>query len=461
MNPGRVILRNALAAGMEPEHVTVVKDGMASLDGCRCVPDVASLEPVDLLVVSVAASDVPSLLEAAVAGAKARGVILTTGGLGEGGTDARGARTVQGLLAHPGAPVLNGGNCLGIRSVPGRCDTLFIPPEKLGFPPGHPHRVALVSQSGAFAISRTSALPWLDPSFIVTVGNQLDITLGEWAEHLVSEPDLDVIGCYVEGFRPGDGLRFLEAARAHRALGRVVVLYRGGRTPAGQDAPASHTASRAGDPAGTGALARAEGILIADTADDFGDLVALAVRLHGRQVAGMRAGLVSNAGFECVGMADALGPLERAVFSECSRARLAGILRQARLAGIVTPNNPLDLTPIMGDEAFADAVRTVLEDAGVDVGVVGCVPMTPSLQTLPAGRVRGEDVRCAEGVAARLVRLWHQTHKAWVVSVDAGPRYDELARILEAAGVPVTRRADRATALLGRYVRARLGNPPR
>ncbi|NJD19325.1 MAG: hypothetical protein FIA95_08615, partial [Gemmatimonadetes bacterium] len=70
-NPGRVILRNVLSAGMDPAAVTVVKEGLETLEGCRCVPDVAALDPVDALVVSVPAAEVPAVLEAAVAGGKA------------------------------------------------------------------------------------------------------------------------------------------------------------------------------------------------------------------------------------------------------------------------------------------------------------------------------------------------------------------------------------------------------
>ncbi|MHB1194319.1 MAG: acetate--CoA ligase family protein [Longimicrobiales bacterium] len=451
-NPGRVILRNVLAAGMNPSAVTVVKDGLDSLDGCRCVPDVASLDPVDVLVVSVAAGEVPSILEAAVAGSKAKGVILTSAGLGEGSTEGEAARRVRELLLRPGAPALNGGNCLGIRSLPGRYDTLFIPPEKLGFPDVPPHPVALVTQSGAFAIARTSAVPWLNPSIVVTVGNQLDVTVGEWVEHLVDEPGVDVVGCYVEGFRPGDGRRFLEAARAHRAKGRVVVLCRAGRTPAGQDATASHTASMAGDYAVTRALAADAGVLMAETVDDFDDLLSLAVLLRDRRVEGNGAGMVSNAGFECVAMADALGPLRRAELTQATKARLGGVLASARLGEIVAPSNPLDLTPMTGDEAFAAAVAAVLEDPGVDVAVVGCVPLTPALRTLPGD----EDVAGPGALAARLAELWRRTEKAWLMAVDAGPRYDPLVALLTEAGIPVMRRADRATALLARYVMARL-----
>ena len=459
MNPGRVILRNVLAAGFPKDAIQVVKDGETVLDGCRCVPSLPSLTPVDVLVLGVAALDVPDLMEEVASRRLARGVILISGGLGEGGHGQEGAARLRALLARDGTPGVNGGNCLGIRSLPGRCDTLFIPPDKLGFPSAPAHPVALVSQSGAFAIARCSALPWLNPRYLVTVGNQVDITVGDWVEHLVDEPDLDVVACYVEGFAPGDGGRFLEAARAHRRAGRTVILYRAGRTAQGADAMASHTASLAGDYAVTRALAEAEGVLVADSAQDFSDLLMLSACLADRAVAGNGVGLVSNAGFECVAMADGLGPLVAPPLHAHTVDRVREILLAARLDGIVAPRNPLDVTPILGDRGFVAAAQAVLDDPGVHVAVVACVPLTPALQTLEADDGRREDAAAPDAVAAGLIRLWKETGKPWVASVDGGPRYDALARALQDAGIPVLRQADRAVALLGRYVASRLRAP--
>ena len=69
----------------------------------------------------------------------AASLIVIPGGLEEkAGGDALAARMREALAAArtrpDGGPVINGGNCLGIRSRPGRYDTLFIPRVKL--PPG-------------------------------------------------------------------------------------------------------------------------------------------------------------------------------------------------------------------------------------------------------------------------------------------------------------------------------------
>jgi len=110
----------------------------------------------------------------------------------------------------------------------------------------------------------------------------------------------------------------------------------------------------------------------------------------------------------------------------------------------------------MADAAgFAVAARAVLDDPAVDVGVVGCVPLTPVLATLQAGEGHGEDLEAPGSVAGRLVDLWRGTAKGWVVVIDGGRLYDPLAGYLDGQGLPVFRVADRALRALGRYVMLR------
>jgi len=271
--------------------------------------------------------------------------------------------------------------------------------------------------------------------------------------NLAGDPELRVIACYVEGFRPGDGRRWLRAAARFVDRGGTVVLYRAGRTAAGARASASHTASIAGDYAVTRELAAAAGVLLADSLADFEELVRLAVALDGKRPGGageLRLGAVSNAGFECVAVADNLGPFRLATFAGDTRSRLDELFRSRRVDAIVEVHNPLDLTPVLDDEAFEEAARTVLDDPGVDLGVIGCVPLTGALQTLPAGDGHGEELAASDSVVERLLRLRHHP-KPWIAVVDAGPLYDPMAHRLAAGGVATFRTVDRALRLLAEW----------
>jgi acyl-CoA synthetase (NDP forming) len=465
MNPGRVILRNLLRDGFDPAALRVVKPGADAVDGVACVPGIEALpERVDLLVLAISAAQAPDAVTAAADGARAESIVLIPGGLeerpgAEALVDRMHAALARARAAPWRGPVLNGGNCLGLRSVPGRCNTFFIPEYKMPIPPGPSSPVAMLSGSGAFAVSKTSKLAGLNPRYAVSVGNQTDLTLADYLEVLGEEPGLEVFAVYAEGFRPLDGRRLLATTRALTAAGRTVVLYRAGRTRAGAAAAASHTASIAGDYAVTRALAREAGALVAESLEDFEDLVRLATLLRGRRPAGRRLGAVSNAGFECVAIADSLGDLSLAEWTPATRAALGAVLERARLADIVAVRDPLDVTPILGDEAYAEVARLVLEDPGTDLGLIGCVPMTGALDTLAPGAGHPDDVDRDTSVASRLARLFHATAKPWVAVVDAGRPYDRMAQRLEDGGVPTFRTADRALRLLGQWSGGRLPRP--
>lgn len=462
MNVGRIILRNILRQGFDPERVRVIKPGADEIDGCRCVDDVGALPgTVDLAVLAVAAQQLPDLVEEIVTSRRAESLILIPGGLGEmEGSEEYAARIAASISDSRATdwkgPIANGGNCLGVRSIPGGYDTLFIPGHKLRFPDRPAAPLAVLSQSGAFAVARASKLAHLNPKYVVTFGNQLDLTLGDYLHYLKEDEEIAVFACYVEGFRPLDGERFLSACRDIVASGRTVVLYRAGRTRAGASAAASHTASLAGSYTVTRQLARRAGVQVAKSIEAFEDLVRTFSLLEGRLPSGRRLGALSNAGFESVAMGDNLGDLELAELAPETCQGLDEVLRAHRLESIVAVRNPVDVTPIAGDEGFARAARLVLVDPGVDLAVIGCVPLTGALQTVEPAEGHDEDVAAAGAVGTRLAELWNQSKKPWVAVVDSGELFDPLARILEQTGIPTFRSADRALAALNTWAAARL-----
>ena len=457
MNPGHIIVNNLLREGFGREGIVVVKGGTAEIEGCRCVPDIASVpDRVDLFVLCVDAAQASAALVEIIEREKAESVVLIPGGLEEkAGSEAIVARMHAALAQSRGTewggPVINGGNCLGIRSVPGRYDTTFIPEYKLPAPKGAPSRLAIISQSGAFAVSKASKFGTVNPKYSVTLGNQMDLTVGDYLTFLKDDPGIDVFAVYVEGFRPLDGLRFLEAARDTTTQGRTVILYRAGRTPAGAQASASHTASIAGDYAVMRALCAGAGVLVAESLEDFEDLVVLFSGLGRRTVSGWRLAAVSNAGFECVAVADSLGRFTLPPFGADTARTLEAIFVRSRIDKVVDVHNPIDLTPMTGDEAYADTVQALLDDDQYDAAVVGIVPLTAALNTLAPGAGHREDVWRPGGIVARLAAMKRHAAKPWVVVVDAGAIYDPMVRALEAAGIPTFRTADRALRLLNIY----------
>ena len=199
----------------------------------------------------------------------------------------------------------------------------------------------------------------------------------------------------------------------------------------------------------------AAGVVVAESLEDFEDLVVLFSALGRRAVQGWRLAAASNAGFECVAIADSLGRFTLPPFGAESARALEAIFVRSRIDKVVDVHNPIDLTPMTGDEAYADTVRALLEDDQFDAVVVGIVPLTAALNTLPPAPGHREDVARQDGIVARLAALKRDDSKPWVAVVDAGSLYDPMARALESAGIPTFRTADRALRLLNVYCAAR------
>ncbi len=462
INPGHIIVNNLIREGFDRSRIHIVKPGSTEIEGCACVPDIRSVPGrADLFVLCIDAAQAAGAVAEIIETRKAESIVLIPGGLEEKAGSERLVSRMRHALAEARrsdwqGPLINGGNCLGIRSLPGRYDTTFIPEYKLPVPSGPHSPVAFISQSGAFAVSKASKLGLINPKYSVTLGNQMDLTVGDYLTYLADDPEIDLFAVYVEGFRPLDGMRFLRAARRIVDEGRSVVLYRAGRTAEGAKASASHTASIAGDYRVFRALARAAGVVVAGTLEDFEDLTLIFSQLGDTEVAGWRLGAVSNAGFECVAVADNTGPFRLGAFSPDAERRFRDIFARERIEQVVDVHNPLDLTPMMPDEGYAQIVETMLEDGAVDVGCVGCVPLTAALNTLARSDRHGEDLDRGDSIVRRLAVLRRQVHKSWIAVVDAGAPYDAMARELSRAGIPTFRSADRAMRLFGIFCGSRM-----
>jgi len=453
-NPGRIILDNLLSGSDIPrERLWVVHPTEREIAGVPCVPSFAALpQPVDLAVISIPAEAARDAIAELVDGGHCRAIILIPGGFSEVGAGDL-AREIEEKLAEGhrrpgGGPVLVGGNSLGIVSRD-HYNTFFIPRRKLPFndaPAGG--NLALVSQSGAYLVTYASNYDGLIlPRASISFGNQMDLTAADFLEYFTDQAGIAVIACYLEGFRDDDGVRFLSAAQRARSRGKLVIVYKAGRTPAGAKAAASHTASLAGDYAVARACLESAGVLVTESLSEFEDLITLATLLAERRVRGRRVGIISNAGFECTSVTDAVAGLEPVPFDEATRAVLDEVMPP-----IAHRDNPVDATPMAGTEAYARSIEAVCASSVVDTVIVSAVPVTPALDD-PDG---GDRPVPMDGFAAACRDLLGRTDKPAIVVLDSGAMYDDLARAIARGGIPVFRKIDRAGRALSRYIAARL-----
>ena len=313
MNFGRIILRNLMGSGYGKDRLTVIRAGETEVDGVRCVASLSALESkLDLLIVAVAADAVYSLVDEIIATDAAESVMLIPGGLGETATSREPAAALAARInaAHAnegGGPIFLGANCLGVVSHPGSYDSWFIPLERLPKPAKKPQRNSvMLSQSGAFMITRMSQNPWLDPAYMLALGNQTDLTHGDLLAWFAQRPEIETIGIYIEGFKDRGGLDFVRAVRRAVVNGKAVVVYKAGSTAPGARGVMGHTASVAGNAALFDSVVRHAGAMVADDFNAFDDLFYIAGALHRKSIGGNRLGGISGAGFEAVGIADSI-----------------------------------------------------------------------------------------------------------------------------------------------------------
>ena len=431
---GRIILENVRKSRLPEGALRILKPGAVDFLGLPCVASVAELAtaPADQLILSLpAAQTLEAVEQLCRQGGGATVVYLVAGGLGDGAdTDGLGARLLACLDTHRRAgkwtPALVGPNGLGLFSPDLGLNTFFIPEDKqpLKAQPGH---LALLSQSGAFLITRLSRRGELRLRAAVAIGNQMDLRCSDFLRGFATDPAVRVVGAYLEGFAPGDLQATAQAVRALRASGRRVLLYKGGRSQEGMAAASSHTGALAGDHALQASVLRRAGAILAERLEAFdAGLAWLGAYPQGRPAT---VAVMTNAGFESVASADLLGGACRgAKLSEPETAALAATLASQGLAGLVSARLPLDLTPMADEAAYLAAARLLLATEA-EVLLVGLVPLTKRLDTV--------DPAAQAAFASALAELARASGK-WVgVAVDGGPLLDAYRAALRAAGLPV------------------------
>ncbi len=136
---------------------------------------------------------------------------------------------------------------------------------------------ALVSQSGSLIgamLSRADARG-IGFSRLISVGNEVDLAVGEIADLLVDDPKTDAILLFMETLR--DGERLARAARRAHAAGKPVIVYKLGRSSIGQELAKSHTGAIAGSDATFDAFCRRHGIARVSMFESLIDVPALLV----------------------------------------------------------------------------------------------------------------------------------------------------------------------------------------
>jgi acyl-CoA synthetase (NDP forming) len=183
------------------------------------------------------------------------GAVCFASGFGETGD---GQDANARLLKAAGDMPILGPNCYGMINA---LDGASLWPDQHGCLPVD-HGVAILTQSSNIAINLTMQQRDLPIAYVVTCGNQAQLSEAEIADALLDDPRVTAIGLHIEGFR--DLVTWQALARKAHAKGIPLVALKVGKSTQAQNATISHTASLAGSDAGATALLEHLGIARVD-----------------------------------------------------------------------------------------------------------------------------------------------------------------------------------------------------
>jgi acyl-CoA synthetase (NDP forming)/GNAT superfamily N-acetyltransferase len=344
---GRSVLDNIKAGGYAGHLYAVNPQAPGQVGGVPCFPDVPSLpETPDLAVLAVPPRAVADTAEAC--GQRGvRGLVVLTAAM-----NAPASADLLAVCRRHGMRLI-GPNCFGIAVPSIGLDATFA----AALPAAG--SVGLVMQSGGIGFALVDHLTRLGIGItsFASVGNKLDVSSNDMLMWWERDGQTKVAVLYIESF--GNPRKFGRTAR-RVGLKMPVLTVHAGRSEAGQQAAASHTAAVASPLVTREALFEQAGII---AVPGFGELMgATALLATQPPPAGRTVAIVSNVGGAGVLAADACTDLGLAVHhpDERTRVRLRGLVP---VGGSV--NGPVDTVATVSSGTF----RQVLETLGADDGV--------------------------------------------------------------------------------------------
>ena len=290
-----------------------------------------------------------------------------------------------------------GPNCEGYYNALGRIATTFSPTVETKADDSRilvsDKRIGVIAQSGGigFALFNRGKAADLGFSYVISTGNEADLTMADFLDYMVEDPHTDAVMLFCEAVRDGPGfVAALEKARQRR---KPIIAIKVGRSDAGTRASASHTASLSGSHTAYHAIFERYGVIEAEDADEAVAIAGLALTCPLPK--GRRTGIITVSGGGGAWMADTLSAHGLIVpnLSAESQAALRPLMPSYGASG-----NPVDVTA-QGSNT-GPAMMTVMEHlAGsdeIDMIVLITSLASETRASLDAARVRAVAAKCGK-----------------------------------------------------------------
>lgn len=283
------VLRSLLDYGYTGE-IYPVSLSRESVFGLKAYPDITQTpEAADLAIIIVPRKAVLTSLEQCVQKGVPAAVVITAGfAESDEAGKALQAKLADFIAENPITVI--GPNCAGLADMHTKAIATRLPaPPRTG-------GVSFVSQSGALmmALYGLFADRQIGMNRILSLGNQVDVTLAESIVYLAADEKTQVVGSFVEGIK--DAPAFATALKNALIAGKPIVLLKSGRTASGQAAAATHTAALAGSAKVFDAVCEQFGAIQVNDISEMMDVLQLAALFGDKLKGDGKIALVSQSG---------------------------------------------------------------------------------------------------------------------------------------------------------------------
>jgi acetate---CoA ligase (ADP-forming) len=400
--------------------------------GEHAFPSLAALPeaPDHAYIVLPTEAAVAAIAESAACGVKVATVLAD--GFAEAGEEGRAREAqVRDIVARTGMRVV-GPSSLGVVDL--RAKAMLTANAAFDEKDLAAGRIFAASHSGSMIgalVSRGKARG-IGFAGLVSVGNEVDLSLGEICAATLDDPGIDGYMLFLETMRHADWLRRFALGAAAR--GKPVIAYKLGRSEAARELAVSHTGALAGEDDIADVFLAECGIARVDTLDGLIEGLPLLLRIPPRaRDARPRVGVVTTTAGGATMVIDPLASrgvvVEPASAATLARLAAAGVaVKPARLADLTTAGTRYDAMKaaldiflaapefdlvlcIVGSSARFHpelAVKPIVDSTGAEKPIVAyLVPEAPqalaALSTAGVPNFRTPEA-CADAIAAALRR---------------------------------------------------------
>ena len=263
----------------------------------------------------------------------------------------------------------------------------------------------------------------MDYSYLISAGNSCVVSMEEYFDFLVDDPDTSVVALYLEGVNKPE--IFFNALKKAAKKRKPIVVLKTGRSQKGSQIASSHTGSLSGADKVFDAVFKKYGVIrvwdmeeLLSTSQMFATLDKLP---NGPNLASMCLSGGETAVSADIG--DAVG-LHYPTFNPNTLEKIKTLV-----PSYSTPNNPLDTTATLAydPEGYAKLIKTVMSDPQIDM-VVGAFSPHPTVDNEVTRYIAEAFVKAKQGADSKTLLMMP------FVECSRAP---EIRNMLRDAGIPI------------------------